>query len=391
MIPTNNTPPTKLARHLAGEFATRAGEADIEGRLPDEDVRLLKESGYLTLSIPREYGGYGLSLRDCAAAHLELAQGSASTAMVAGMPIHLFGHQSQVRLWPEEKFAWFCEEVVQKGAIFNAAASEPQMGSPSRGGLPTSTAVEHPDGWLVNGHKTWTTGGKHLTHMLVQVRIEDDPANVLVTRDMPGVSWKETWRNALSLRASDSHDVFYQDVIAPPSHLISRGKQPGPSLPSAWFPVIMTTVYLGSALAARDALIRFALERVPTALGKPIATLPKIQRQIGEIDLALQAAQALLLQAAGDWTGDPDHWNKQFPHIVTAKHFAIEVANDVTDKALQVAGGQGITKALPLERFFRDVRAGRMQPPSGDTALEIIGRHAIEQVNGALSPIPPGE
>ena len=52
-----------------------------------------------------------------------------------------------------------------------------------------------------------------------------------------------------------------------------------------------------------------------------------------------------------------------------------------TDKALQIAGGTGLTRDLPLERFFRDTRAGLMQPPSGDTALEIVGRGAIEQIS----------
>jgi alkylation response protein AidB-like acyl-CoA dehydrogenase len=57
----------------------------------------------------------------------------------------------------------------------------------------------------------------------------------------------------------------------------------------------------------------------------------------------------------------------------------------VTDKALQIAGGTSLTRDLPLERYFRDTRAGLMQPPSGDTALEIIGRNAIE---GLASPPP---
>lgn len=374
-----NTPVNELAQYLADDFALRADEADAQGKLPAEDIQLIKETGYLSLCIPKEYGGQGLPLRDCLAAHLKLAQGSGSTAMVAAMTVHMFGHASEVRRWPEKTFAWFCQEIVENQAIFNSVASEPEMGSPSRGGLPASSAESQAEGWLVNGHKTWTTGGSHLTHMLVRVRIEDDPAVVLITQDMPGITWQDTWSTALCLRASESHDVIFENVIVPPKNLIERGRTPGPASPSAWFPLIMASVYLGSAIAARDALIKFALERVPTALGKPIASLPKIQRQIGEIDMALQAAQALLLKAAGEWTGTESDRAGQFPKVVAAKQYAIDVANTVTDQALHIAGGQGITKALPLERYFRDVRAGRMQPPSGDTALEIIGRHAIDR------------
>jgi alkylation response protein AidB-like acyl-CoA dehydrogenase len=169
-------------------------------------------------------------------------------------------------------------------------------------------------------------------------------------------------------------------VVVPSDHLIQQGAGQTSLPPSAWFPMVMSTVYLGAAIAARNAIITYALERAPTTLGKPIATLPKIQRQIGEIDLTLQAAKALLFEVAGQWTGAEDHWQGLYPRVVAAKVQVIEAANEVTEKALRVAGGMSITKALPLERHFRDVRAGSMQPPSGDTALEIIGRHAIEQV-----------
>ena len=180
------------------------------------------------------------------------------------------------------------------------------------------------------------------------------------------------------MRASDSHDVYFKDVVIPPQYLLARDGD-GPPPPNAWFPMVMSSVYLGAALAARNAVIKYALERVRTALGKPIATLPKIQRQIGEIDLALQSAQALLFEAAGKWdAAKPEQRHNVYPHIVAAKLQVNQTTGFATDLALKVAGGSSITKDLPLERHFRDVRAGSMQPPSGDTALEIIGRHAIE-------------
>jgi len=378
MIHVSTAPIMEVARTLSQTFAGRADEADRLGRLPVEDVQALKDSGYFGISVPREYGGQELSLKDCLAAHLELAQGSPSTAMVAGMPIHILGHARETRSWPEAMFERLCRASTN-GGLVNAVASEPQLGSPSRGGLPETSAAPHPaGGWVINGHKTWSTGGKHLTHMLVSVRLEDEPAVILVLQDTPGIEWVETWSDSLSLRASDSHDVYFKEVVVPEDHLISRGADPRP-LPSAWFPMVMAVVYLGAAVAARNTVIKYALERTPTALGQPIATLPKIQRQIGEIDLALQSARALLFEVAGQWTGEEENRRKLYPRVVAAKVQVIETANDVTDKALRIAGGLSITKDLPLERYFRDVRAGSMQPPSGDTALEMIGRHAIEE------------
>jgi alkylation response protein AidB-like acyl-CoA dehydrogenase len=367
-----------IAKGLARDFATRADEADRVGNMPVEDVEALKDSGYLNISIPREYGGQGLPLRECVAAQLEIAQGSASSAMVAGMQLHMFGNLSENRPWDEAKFEHWCKVAVNRG-LFNTAASEPTLGSPSRGGMFETTATPAPDGgWLINGQKTWTTGGRHLTHMLVRLSVGEEPGVIVVPADAAGIEWVETWGDSLSLRASESNDVHFKDVHVSAENLVERGKR-DEKTPNAWFPMIMAAVYLGSAIGARNAVIQFALERVPTALGKPIATLPKIQRQIGEIDLALQAAQSLLFEVTGQWTGD-ERSKGLYPRIVAAKHLAVETANSVTDKALQIAGGTSLTRDLPLERYFRDTRAGLMQPPSGDTALEIIGRNAIENL-----------
>lgn len=368
----------ELARQLAADFAMRADEADKNAHLPEEDVEALKDSGYLTVSIPREYGGMGLTLRECVAAQLELAKGSASSAMVAGMQIHMFGNVSENRPWAEDQFERWCRVAVDRG-LFNSVASEPDLGSPSRGAFFKTNAVREDDCWAINGHKTWTTGGKHLTHLLVRLDVEGEPGVIVVPGDSAGIEWVETWGDSLSLRATDSHDVYFKNVRVPLDHLIERGKR-DEKTPNAWFPMIMACVYLGSAMAARDAVIRFALERVPTALGKPISTLPKIQRQIGEVDLMLQAARALLMEVATEWTGD-ERSQGMYPRIAAAKHMAIETANAVTDKTLQIAGGSSLTRGLPLERYFRDTRAGLMQPPSGDTALEIVGRGAIENLS----------
>ncbi|MBA3871513.1 MAG: acyl-CoA/acyl-ACP dehydrogenase [Anaerolineae bacterium] len=371
-----------IARQLAADFATRAEEADKQAKLPSEDVKALTESGYVLMSVPREYGGMGLTLKECVEAQLELAKGSTSSAMVAGMQIHMFGNVSENRPWSEAAFERMSRAAVA-GGLFNTAASEPTLGSPSRGGAFETNAVRSDVGWVINGHKTWTTGGKHLTHIVVRLDVEGESAVIVIPANTPGVEWVETWGNGLSLRASDSHDVYFKDVVVPEENLLERGKRDDKT-PNAWFPMIMAAVYLGTAIAARDAVIQFGLERIPTALGKPITTLPKIQRQIGEIDLALMASRALMLEVASQWTGD-ERSKGLFPRIAAAKHMATETANMVTDKALQIAGGTSLTRDLPLERFFRDTRAGLMQPPSGDTALEIVGRGAIEQISKKMS------
>ncbi len=368
----------EMARALATNIATRADAADRAGALPAEDVAALRDAGYLGLAVPAACGGRGASLLTCVVAQVELAKGSASTALVAAMQHQVIGHQRETHTWQPDAFDRVMSEAAE-GGLLNSLASEPQMGSPSHGGLPATTATPTPDGrrWLINGHKTWCTGGRHLTHLLVRVRVDDEAGVVLVRQELagvPGLEWQETWRDAMSLRASESHDAIFHDVSVPQHYLIEVGEPR--AVANVWFPTMLSAVYLGTALAARDAVVRYALERTPTALGKPIAALPRIQRQIGEIDAGLQAARALLFEVAGLWTGEGNR-TAYMARIAAAKSVVSATADEATEKALQVAGGSAVTRALPLERYFRDVRPAAMQPPAGDTAYEMVGRAAL--------------
>ncbi len=375
-------PSTTLAKKLAQNFAQRAAKADKKGELPSQDVRDLKRSGYLGLPVPKEFGGQGASLHTCVAAQLELAQGSGATALVAVMTLHLMGYARETRPWSAVHDDYLCKEVVG-GALMNAVASEPRLGSPSRGGLPDSFAEQRGDTLIINGHKTWVTGGKHLNHLLVRVRLNDEAVNVWIPGNTSGLRWENTWADSLSLRASDSHDLYLENVCVPVQNIIETSQSK--SAPNIWFPMLIAATYLGVAFAARHETVEYAKERVPTALGKPIATLPTVQRQIGEIDLALQTAKVFLLQTASEWSGhgverfgvERFRVEKFHPKAVAAKHVAIETSLQVTDKALRLVGASGLSKELNLERYFRDVHAGLMHPPSGEAGLELLGRTAL--------------
>jgi alkylation response protein AidB-like acyl-CoA dehydrogenase len=363
----------QIAKELAARFKTRASAADKCGVLPIEDIKDIKKSGYLKLCIPKKYGGWGAPLKSCCEAQLELAQGSASTALVVAMTLHVMGHARDARIWPEPVLKKLSQEVC-RGALINSIASEPRLGSPSRGGLPDTFAVKDGKNLIINGHKTWSSGGQHLRHLLVRLRLEDEAITVWIPANTKGLHWEKTWGHGLSLRASDSHDLFLENVKVPQSNIIERS---GSNPANIWFPLLMAATYLGIAIAARDETIHYATERVPTALGKPIATLSSIQRQIGEIDIDLQATKALLLQAAEEWK--PKSQTQSFTAKTAAvKYLAIETALRVTDKALRLVGAAGLDSGLSIERHFRDVRAGIMHPPSGDAALEMVGKHALK-------------
>ena len=139
----------------------------------------------------------------------------------------------------------------------------------------------------------------------------------------------------------------------------------------------LAAVYLGIGRAACDAAAHYANNRVPPALGKPIATAPHVQQWIGEMDVTLRAARTVLHDAARIWVaGDvpPDFGAT----IAAAKYLCTNAACTVTETALRVAGGFSMTRDLPLERYFRDARGGLFQPPQDDLALGMIGRAALD-------------
>lgn len=362
----------ELAKDLAKTFKANAASADKQGALAAADVAAIKTSGILKLTLPKAFGGFEANLRDTLEVQLELAKASGSSALVVAMTSNIVATERECLSWKAALREQLFSSVAQ-AALLNSAASEPRLGSPSRGGLPDSSAYQEAGMLVINGHKNWVTGGEHLDHLLITLRLGDEAKTVWVPANSPGIRWEKTWGDGLSLRASDSHDLYLENVLVPETHLLYEK----PSAASVWFPMLMAATYLGIALAARDEIICYALERVPSALGQPIATLAKVQRQIGEIDVQLDAAKTYLLHTASLWTADESYRNSFVAKIAAAKHLAIESALDATDKVLRIAGGAAIDKSLAFERYFRDTRAGIMHPPSGDTALEIVGRSSL--------------
>ncbi len=347
------------AAELAARLAERAAAADRAGALPQDDVADLRASGYLALASPTAFGGAHAPLRTVVEAQTTLAAGSAATALVAAMTLMLVGNARDTDAWIDERERLY--RLVQEGALLNAVASEPAMGSPSHGGLPATELRTGSDGRTLHGHKTWATGGEHLTHLLVLARDGDRAVQVVVRNHAPGVRWRTTWGDGLSLRASDSHDVTFDDVRVEPADVL-RLRQ-GPKVRNVWFTLLVAATYLGSAVAARDALVAYARERVPSALGHPIAELPALRRGVGEGQVALHVARATLHDAAAAWDARRAGADSD---AEIAKVACVQAATRVTEGVLRLAGGEGLGSGLALERHFRDARAGFAHPPSSD-------------------------
>lgn len=380
-----------LADTLAGRFAQRADTYDRTGAFPHENYAELHESGYLRLVVPAEYGGEGANLFEIVLGQERLARGDGATAMAADMTLHTIGRLAELPSWPQPIFAAICRSVVEDGALINAAASEPELGSPSRGGLPATTATPASGGWLIDGHKLFVSMAPALRYFVVSVALPPGPdapqgatASAIVRAGTPGLRLEDTWSDALSLRSSGNYDVLLDNVFVPDEWLVERravgapASPPGPPVHMAWASLTLSAVYLGIGQAACDTVCAYARERTPSALGKPIATLPTIQRRVGEAQVALSAARAVLYQTARDWVERPELRAGLGPRIAMAKYLCTNAAISASDQALRIAGGFGLTRRLPLERYFRDARAGLTHPPQDDVALEMIGRAALD-------------
>lgn len=369
----------ETADRLSRSFASRADEFDRQNALPVQSYAELRASGYPGLTVPERFGGSGANLSEFVMAQARLASGDASVALAAAMNAHVIGSAAQSGSWPEALLERVCRRVAN-GALLNAVASEPELGSPSRGGNFRTVAHKVEGGWELHGRKTWATGGEMIDLWVVQAALEgknlvSNTGRLVVDARANGVRLEETWTDALSLRASAAHDVVFEGVFVPDTDFIPPAA-PDPT-GSAWFWSSMSATYLGVGIAALEAITQYARERVPTALGQPIATLGGVQEKIGAMELSLKAAQTVLFEAAARWSDNLEPKESLSPLLAGAKYLCTNAAIHATDLGLRAAGGGSLTRALSLERHFRDARAGLAHPPSDELALQIIAKSRL--------------
>jgi alkylation response protein AidB-like acyl-CoA dehydrogenase len=247
---------------------------------------------------------------------------------------------------------------------------------------------DRPSGWVLNGRKSFASLSPTLDFMVVFAAVEGDgvtdpgTANFVVEPG-DGVVIEETW-DTMGLRATGSHDVIFQEVFVPGSHLIppasaGRAEKGGVPRVNAWFPLTAAAPYVGIAGAALQAAADFAQERVPSGLGKPIAELEVIQRRLGQAGLLLHQARAHLYHTADLWDRHPERRRELGEWILTAKYTATNNAIAVVDLCMRVVGGASMSRTLPLERYYRDVRGGLSHPTQDDAALLILGQQVLAQ------------
>jgi alkylation response protein AidB-like acyl-CoA dehydrogenase len=192
----------------------------------------------------------------------------------------------------------------------------------------------------------------------------------------PGLRVEPTWDN-LGMRATGSHDVVLADVLVPDEARLPGEDARGIGDPRGWG-LITCAVYTGVAAAARDFAVDYARGRRPGGQkGQSIAEYQTVQHRVAEMDLLLLQSRAVVYGTAETWVERPELRDTVAWQLAAAKYLATNNAIQVTDLALRVVGSAGLSKTLPLERHFRDVRAGLGHPPMDDAALTLIGKAAL--------------
>lgn len=371
----------ELADRMAAIAAANAERHDRENTFPFDTYDALKESGYLALAVPEAFGGFGATPLELMLGQQRIGWGDGSVGLSSTMHhLQTAGVASNMQ-WPPELRERVLRDIVEHGALINSIASEPDLGSPSRGGLYKTTATREGDHWVIDGRKTFSTLSPALTWGVVLLTVIDgdaEPARgtFLVKMDSPGIQVDYTW-DTMAMRATGSNDVIFDHVIVPDGNRLPQA----PGLPAGdlgpWN-LIGSAVFLGVATAARDFAVDFAKNRRPTAQGgKAIAELQTVQHRVAQMDLLLLEANSVLYGTAELAERLPEERKSFAWRFAAAKYIATNNAIAVTDQAMRVVGSVGLFKSNPLERYFRDVRAGLGNPPMDDVALTTIGKAAL--------------
>lgn len=371
-------------------MAARASEHDREATFPHEAFDALLPTGALSLTVPAALGGGGGGLADCCELVEALGRADASVALVVAL--HSIFHSSLAH--PDNPWPAAVREVVQRsaveeGALVNALRVEPELGTPARGGLPATLATRRDGGgWTLSGHKIYTTGIPRLSWLAVWARTpggngagEPLVGTFLVEAGSPGYRVEPTWDH-LGMRATRSDDVIFSDVEVPEAYAVAlapAGAMPIEALDPAflaWNNLVLSSIYHGVALAARDWLVGYLNERTPTSLGAPLATLPRFQQAVGEIEALLHANGRLIHSTAAEVDDGPDR-DAAARGSALVKRTATANAIRAVEIGISLIGNPALSRRNPLERHYRDVLCSRIHTPQDDTIVLMAGRAAL--------------
>ncbi|WDZ82841.1 acyl-CoA dehydrogenase family protein [Micromonospora cathayae] len=356
-------------------LAPRATGYDRSGEFPAENFADLTGTGLLGLLIPAERGGLGADLVTYALAVAELAEACGSTALIFAM------HCGATRLLsasPDPYAARVLRSVVADGRLVAWGFSEPGTGgnvlAPQLRATPTDDG-----GYTLQGTKAFCTGAGHVDHYLInthsgETEFRRGQSMFLLPADTPGLTVKETW-DALGMRANCANTVVLDARV--PAEVCVGGHGGGMPLLAHALPALivgLAAASLGVARAANGVATAHVTRRVHANTGANLAAYQGVRFQVAEMAVALHTAQLSLLHGAATAEADP---LEALPAMNMAKYVCNTTALTVADTAMQVTGGHGFLRSNPLERHYRDARAGAVMGANLGALRDMIGKAAL--------------
>ncbi len=358
---------------------TKVLENDKNLSFPFENFQKLIDINYQSLSLKKADGGLDINLTEFLKYQEKIATVDASTALGIGWHMGVLGRIHDNPNWNKEVYREVIEAIKSKGALINNVASERATGSPTRGGKPETTAQRTKDGWLINGRKTYTSLAPILSYAIVTATIieSDEVAQFVVNTKLDGVSVDETW-NSIAMRSTGSHDLVFENVKVRDIDYVKMTKEET-SKPLAWL-LHVPACYLGISRAAKDEAVNFSVNFKPAGLDHSLAELPTIEQKLGKIELLYMQSNEFLYSISRKWDeSNEDERIALKPKLEAAKVIIINNGIDIVDQAMRIVGARSLAETHPLQKCYRDIRAGLHNPPMEDIVYSNLAKEMVIQ------------
>ena len=370
----------KMLRELARDFTNKeikplAKKIDEQERIPPELIKKLGDVGFLGTMFPEEYGGGGFGKIGYCIMMEEIARGCSSTAAMVG------AHQS---IGTNAIYVGGSEELKRKylprlcsgEMIASFALTEPEAGSDTFN-LRTE-ARKKGEKWILNGSKVWITNAGIANLISVFARTQKGITAFAVEADTPGLIIGQPEKK-LGIKGSVTNSITFENVEVPEENMIGREGR--------GFIIAMKTLdggrltigacCLGASRELLELSTQYAKQR--KQFGETISKFQAVQFMLAEMASKIYPMESIVYRCAYDYDQNKD----VAVDAAIVKLYASEAMAEVADKALQVHGGMGFSRELPMERYYRDARILRIFEGTTEIQKMIIGRQVIKS-NGKI-------
>ena len=373
----------KMLRDAARDFAQKeiapvAAEFDESGEFPYATIKKMGNLGFMGIEVPEEYGGAGMDTLAYVLALEEICKVDASHGVIMSVNNSLYCH-GILQFGTEEQKKKFITPIASGEAIGAYALTEPQSGSDA--GALKSRAARDGDFYVLNGRKSWVTSGPVANYFVVFVMT--DPAKkqkgvtaFLVDGDSPGLA-RGKKEPKLGIRASATSELIFEECRVPVENRLGAEGE--------GFKIAMTvldagrigiaTQALGIAESAYEAARQYAGQR--EAFGQPIGAFQGTGFKIADMKTRIEASRLLIYNAAIAKENSKQSGGRYSLEASMAKLFASETAMFVTHQAVQIHGGMGYSRELPVERYFRDAKITEIYEGTSEIQRLVISRSEL--------------